>query len=57
MKASHPGSPPYRGTMDAQQPQTTRTRVLKAVAVVVIILVISALLDLLLQHQGATQSG
>ncbi|HXL90643.1 MAG TPA: hypothetical protein VN969_16980 [Streptosporangiaceae bacterium] len=43
--------------MDAQQPQTTRTRVLKAVAVVVIILVISALLDLLLQHQGAKLGG
>ena len=30
---------------------------LKAVAVVVIILVISALLDLLLQHQGAKLGG
>jgi hypothetical protein len=29
--------------------------VLKAIAVVAIILVISALLDLLLQHQGVTQ--
>jgi hypothetical protein len=32
--------------------QLRTSRVLKAVAVVVIILVISALLDLLLQHQG-----
>ena len=42
--------------MDGQQaPRTIRQRVFKAIAVVVIILVISALLDLLLQHQGVTQ--
>jgi hypothetical protein len=57
MKSPRSSTPPYRGTMDVQQPQTTRTRVLKAVAVVVIILVISALLDLLLQHQGAKLGG
>jgi len=57
MKSPCSGTPPYGGTMDAQQPQTTRTRVLKAIMVVVIILVISALLDLLLQHQGVGQSG
>lgn len=50
MKWSHPGTPPYRHTVDGQQLKTRR--VLKAVAIVVLILVISAVLDLLLQHQG-----
>lgn len=50
MKWPRSGTPPYRGGMDGQQLRTRR--VLKAVAVVVMILVISALLDLLLQHQG-----
>jgi hypothetical protein len=36
--------------MDGQQPRARR--VLKAVAVVVFILVVSAVLDLLLQHQA-----
>jgi hypothetical protein len=43
------------GLQDPQpqaRPKTTRSRVLKAIAIVVLILVISAVLDLLLQHQG-----
>jgi hypothetical protein len=43
------------GRQDPQQqapPKTTRSRVLTAIAIVVLILVISAVLDLLLQHQG-----
>jgi uncharacterized membrane protein len=40
----------YLGTVDGQQPWARR--VLKAVAVIVLILVVSAVLDLLLQHQA-----
>ncbi|HLK02255.1 MAG TPA: hypothetical protein VKU39_20430 [Streptosporangiaceae bacterium] len=50
MKWPHSGTLPYRGSVDEQQPKTSR--VLRAVAVLMVILVVSAILDLLLLHQA-----
>lgn len=49
MEWPHRRRGPTVGTVDGQQPKARL--ILKAVAVVVLILVVSALLDLLLQHQ------